>query len=235
MFNAVVTGASRGIGRFIVKELCNKGWRVLGIARSSVDLESLRNELKGCFDYVTADLSDLNSIDTVVNAVRDRFSNIHLLVNNAGAGLYKGVFEHNVGEVAGLVNLNMVTPVVLTIKLLPYMPKGSTVVFVITAAVFVAFRKLPVYGAAKAGLHYLVKIIGKELEEKGVNVIRVYPGYVDTDFHIRGGYRGGGRGVKPEVVAKKIVEAVEKRKKVVYTPWYMVFARLLSGFDHPVL
>lgn len=232
---ALVTGASRGIGKCIVRELHSRGWLIIGVARSREDLEELRVELGDRFDYITADLSRVDDVSKIVNYVREKHGRVDLLVNNAGAGLYKSVLEHSVEDIVGLTMLNMVSPLLLAKELIPYMDEGSTIVFVITVAMHVAFSKLPVYGASKLGLHYVVKILRKELEKKGINVVAVYPGYVKTDFHDRAGFRGGAKGLSPEAVAKAVVRAVEKGKKEVYVPSYFKLLKIIVGPLLPVI
>lgn len=227
---ALVTGASRGIGKHIVRELNSRGWFVLGIARGGEELEKLRRELGDRFEYVIADLAKPNEVTRVIDYVKTRFDKIDLLVNNAGAGLYKPVLQHNVEDIIDLTMLNMVSPIILTKELFHIMGKNSTIVFVITAAIHVAFSKLPLYGASKLALHYVVKILRRELGEKGINVIAVYPGYIKTDFHERAGYKGVDRGASPEAVAKAIVEAVEKRKREVYFPRYMKMLKIIGPY-----
>ncbi|MEM1662200.1 MAG: SDR family NAD(P)-dependent oxidoreductase [Desulfurococcaceae archaeon] len=227
---AVVTGASRGIGRSIVYELHNRGWFILGVARSRESLEELRRELGERFEYVTVDLSKVEDVYKVVDYVRDKFCKIDLLINNAGAGLYKSVLEHSVDDIVNLTMLNMVSPIVLTKELVPYMVEGSTIVFVVTVAIHVAFSKLPIYGASKLALHYVIKILRKELEKKKINVIGIYPGYVKTSFHEKAGYRDVGRGLSPEAVAKTVVKAIEKGKKEVYVPSYFKIIKFIEPY-----
>lgn len=227
---ALVTGASRGIGKHIVQELHSRGWFILGVARSSEELEKLREDLGERFEYVTADLSKPNEAIKIIDYVKNKFEKLDLLVNNAGAGLYKPVLQHTFEDIVNLAMLNMVSPIILTKELVSIMGRNSTVVFVITAAIHVAFSKLPLYGGSKLALHYIVKILRKELEEKGINVVAAYPGYVKTDFHERAGYRGVSRGASPEAVAKAIVDAIERRKKEVYVPRYLKILKLIGPY-----
>jgi short-subunit dehydrogenase len=109
------------------------------------------------------------------------------------------------------------------------MGKGSAVVMVITAGVHVAMKDLPVYGATKIALHYVSKVLRRELSARGIHLVEVYPGLIRTEFHERAGRRVSG-GVSPEKVAKAIIEAVEKRKKVVYVPRYLALIRIIGPY-----
>jgi len=225
---ALVTGASSGIGRELVKLLCSeKDNTVIGVARSEKALMELKEGFKECFIPVPADLSRMSGVDTVVREVREKLGELDLLVNNAGFGLYKKILEHTDEELLSMTMVNFITPILLTKKLLNIMKPGSTVVYVITAGVYVLLDDLPVYGATKTALHYAVNIIRRELEEKGIHVLTVYPGAVVTPFHEKAGYKIE-KGVKPEEVARAILEGVKKKKKEVYTPAYLSIAKILT-------
>jgi short-subunit dehydrogenase len=224
----IVTGASSGIGLELTKMLCLKGFRVIGVARNRERLESVRSELGNCFNYVVADLSTVDGISKVADSVKG-FGLIDVLVNNAGFGLYRRVLDYSVEDFVSMTMTNFVAPIALTRELLPYMGKGSAVVMVITAGVHVAMKDLPVYGATKIALHYVSKVLRRELSERGIHLVEVYPGLIRTEFHERAGRRVSG-GVPPEKVAKAIIEAVEKRKKVVYVPRYLALIRIIGPY-----
>ncbi|MCI4437635.1 MAG: SDR family NAD(P)-dependent oxidoreductase [Ignisphaera sp.] len=224
----IVTGASSGIGLELTKMLCSRGFRVIGVARNRERLEKIKSELGNCFDYVVADLSTVDGIRSVADSVKG-FGSIDVLVNNAGFGLYRRVLDHSLEDLVSMTMTNFVAPIALTRELLKYMGKGSSVVMVITAGIHVALKDLPVYGATKIALHYVSKVLRRELSEKGIHLVEVYPGLIRTEFHERAGRKISG-GVPPENVAKAIIEAVEKRKKVVYVPRYLALLRILGPY-----
>jgi short-subunit dehydrogenase len=225
---SIVTGASSGIGRELARILCrDKKSVVLGVGRSVERLAKLSEQLGECFIPVQADLSRVDGVRIVVEAARRHLGEVDLLVNNAGAGLYKRVVEHSEEELISLTNVNFISPILLTRGLLDCMKPGSVVVFVITAGVHVLLESLPIYGATKAALHYAVKALRKELKERGVHVLAVYPGSVKTEFHERAGYELK-RGLDPRRVALEIVRGVEKKKSELYIPGYLSIAKLLT-------
>lgn len=224
----VVTGASSGIGLELLKMLCSMGFSVIGVARNRVRLEKIKSELGNCFEYIVADLSTVNGIRNVALSVKD-FGIIDVLVNNAGFGLYKKVLDHSIEDVVSMTLTNFIAPIALTRELLPYMGRGSVVVMVITAGIHVAMKDLPIYGATKIALHYASKVLRKELGEKGIHLVEVYPGLIRTEFHERAG-RKISSGITPEKVAKAIIEAVEKKKKVVYVPRYLALIRIIGPY-----
>lgn len=227
MRNAVVTGASSGIGRELAKLLCKKGFRVLGVGRDVKALEGLKSEVDG-FEFIACDLSDLGCVSEISSGVAASYSPLDLLVNNAGYGSAKKLIEMTAEEVVNMTLVNFIAPVVLTRELLPYMRSGSTVVNVVTAGVHILMTQAPLYGATKIALHYASGALRRELKERGVHLVEVFPGVVRTKFHERAGMRAPMRGVPPEQAARIILGAVEKKKGRVYIPWYVGFLRLLG-------
>jgi short-subunit dehydrogenase len=89
--------------------------------------------------------------------------------------------------------------------------------------------ELPVYGAVKLALHYVVEDLRAELEERGVRVLAVYPGLVRTEFHRRAGRNVEG-GVDPAKVAREVAHAISKGRKRLYVPRYLAMLRLLGPY-----
>lgn len=230
----VVTGASSGIGRELSRLFClEKKASVVGVGRDTGALGELRRELGECFYPVVADLSTLSGVETVVNEASKFLGGVDVLVNNAGLGFYKKITEHSTEELVSEVMVNFVAPLVLTGRLLPLMRPGSIVVFVITAGVYVLMESLPVYGAAKAGLHYAVKALRRELRSRGIHVLAVYPGVVKTRFHERAGVRIE-RGEDPSKVAHKILRAIDRKQTTLHIPRYLALTKILACIQPPV-
>jgi len=235
--NVVVTGASSGIGRALCELLCTSkpNVKVLGIARNELALKELKSKYGEKFNYLTTDLSEVDSTYEIVKVVKDSLGYIDVLVNNAGFGIYKDILSHDVKEVIDLVNVNFITPILLTKELIRFMREGSTVVNVITAGIYVLMSKLPIYGASKLALHYATEVLRRELSRKSINVISVYPGIIKTEFHRRAGMGNVRGGVEADKVAKAIVKAIEEGRKEVYVPRYLKILKLFGPKLIPLL
>lgn len=234
MLRCVVTGASSGIGLELSRLLCRDyGARVIGVGRNEHRLRELEKEFSNCFSYILADLSSLQDIDRAVEKIRQFLTTVDILVNNAGFGLYKPILEHRDEEVVSMAMANFASPIILVRRLLPLMPRGSTVVMVITAGVHVLMRDLPLYGATKIALHYSSEALRYELERYGINLLAVYPGAVKTEFHRRAG-RELENGLEPIHVARAILKAVEKKKKRIYIPQHLSIARIFGPYLPPL-
>ncbi|MEM1983157.1 MAG: SDR family NAD(P)-dependent oxidoreductase [Sulfolobales archaeon] len=226
----VVTGASSGIGRALCESILNNRTDVIivGVGRNEEALKELKSLYGERFNYVVADLSNIDGIYKVVNFVGSYLGHVDVLVNNAGFGIYKDLLNHSDEDIYGLINVNFVAPIILTRELLRFMSSGSVVVNVLTAGIYVLMRKLPVYGAVKLGLYYITKALKHQLSDKGINVISVFPGIINTEFHKRAGLKNIKGGVPADSVAKAIIEAIEKGKKEVYVPRYLRILKLFG-------
>jgi len=231
--NVLITGASSGIGRALSLKGCGKdGWKILGVGRNREALEEIKRTCDSTFEYAVYDLSDLSSIRGLVQVVEESFAPLDLLINNAGFGAYRSILEMTDSEVISMTSVNFIAPLLLTKNLVEKMKEGSAVVNVISGGAFVLMRKLPLYGATKLALHYASEALRRELEERGIHLMNVYPGVVLTNFHSRAGSRASMNGLNPEEVAEAIYDGIAKRKKNVYIPKYLKLAKLLFG---PVL
>jgi hypothetical protein len=177
---ALVTGGSKGIGEAVVATLRDAGGRVLTAARSRPE------NLPRTDEFVTADVATAQGCAVVANAVRDRLVGIDIIVHVVGgssapAGGF-AVLDDNEWHKA--LDQNLLAAVRLDRALLPSMiEQGSGVIIHITSIQ----SRLPLpeatiaYAAAKAALSNYSKALSKEVSPKGVRVVRVSPGWVETD------------------------------------------------------
>ena len=226
---ALVTGATGGIGRLLVKALIDEGYRVVGVGRRREKLEELK--ALGDFDYIVADLSEPNSTKRIAKALRELgIGELDLLVNNAGYAIRKPLLEHSDEELERLFKVNVLVPVELTRELLPLLKPGSTVVFVISGVAFVNVPELPSYCAAKGALHYLAVNLERELKERGIRVMRVYPKQVKTEFFTRNNVPYPKGSIEPEDVVRAIIKGLRKGKREVFVPGYLKLVKYLPNW-----
>jgi NAD(P)-dependent dehydrogenase (short-subunit alcohol dehydrogenase family) len=177
---ALVTGASKGIGYAVANRLYVEGARVLATARTA------RPGLPDGIQYVAADLASVVGCGIVADSVRDRLGGIDIIVHVVGgtsapAGGFAVLDDH---EWQRAFDLNLFPAVRLDRALLPALiAQGSGVIVHITSIQ----SRLPLadatiaYAAAKAALANYSKGLSKEVSPKGVRVVRVSPGWVETD------------------------------------------------------
>lgn len=227
MRTALVTGATGGIGRLLVEGLIERGYRVVGVARSEERLRKLREGMSS-FEYVVADLSNENFSDKILEGLeRLGVEEVNLLVNNAGFAVRKPLLEHSSEELEKLFRVNSLAPVELTKALLPMLPEDSTVVFIISGVAFINVPELPSYCAAKGALHYLSVNLERELRARRIHVMRVYPKHVKTGFWSGRVPKGS---IEPERVARAVLKGLEKGKREVFVPGYLRFVKYLPNW-----
>jgi NAD(P)-dependent dehydrogenase (short-subunit alcohol dehydrogenase family) len=230
---ALVTGGTKGVGAAVVQGLCEAGMQVMATARSvpAYGTEGVR--------YVAADLSTPEGAAGVAQSVLQHWGGIDVLVNVFGGSSAPGGSFATLGDTqwSEELNQNLMSAVRLDRALLPAMlAQGSGVIVHVSSIQ----RMLPLpestiaYAAAKAALSTYSKALSKEVTPKGVRVLRVSPGWVETEAAValaerlaadagtdyEGGKRiimqslGGiplGRPAKPQAVADLITFLVSPR------------------------
>ncbi|WP_209476569.1 SDR family NAD(P)-dependent oxidoreductase [Thermococcus stetteri] len=227
MKTALVTGATGGIGKLLVEGLVERGYRVVGVARNEEKLRELQERLQA-FEYIVADLTAEDFPSTILKGLeRLGVQNIDLLINNAGLAVRKPLLEHSEVELENLFRVNALAPVELTRAVLPMLPKGSSVVFIISGVAFVNVPEIPSYCAAKGALHYLTVNLENELRVRGIHIMRVYPKQVKTGFWNGKVPKGS---IEPERVARAVLKGLEKGKREVFVPGYLKLVKYLPNW-----
>jgi len=185
--NVLITGASRGIGRYIAYAIARQGGNVALLALPS-DLKSLQNlEAKLTkFNIIAksfaADLSDSRQINDVTKKIVSEFGKIDILINNAAIESV-GIFVHQTEQVIEkTIAVNLFAPILMTKRLLPdmLMKKSGHVVVISSFAGKLGSPYQSVYSATKAGLIKWALGMKRELRGSGVSFSAISPGYVSN-------------------------------------------------------
>ena len=190
---ALVTGASRGIGRAIALQLAQRGYDLLLIARSEAQLIALAQEISQQHQrqaqVLALDLAAPSAAETVAAWATGQTEHLAVLVNNAGYGLWGRFEQLNLAEQQNMLQLNMALPVALTHALLPALhrvPKAF-VLNVASTAAYQAVPSLALYAASKAFLLSFSRGLRYELKTTNVSVTCLSPGATTTSFADRAG------------------------------------------------
>ena len=180
---AIVTGGSRGLGLALVQGLADHGWNVVTDAR---DDASLRAAVTG-LDHVVAvpgDLTDRAHRVAVVEAAVSLGGDVDLVVNNAG-GLgpspLPALADVPLAALADLFDVNVVAPLGLIQEVLPHLSADAVVVGVTSDAAVEAYEGWGVYGATKAALDQITRVLAAERPD--LRVLSVDPGDMRTQMH----------------------------------------------------
>jgi uncharacterized protein len=224
---AVVTGASSGIGEATARELARRGWRCVLVARRQERLEPLAAELGGEFEL--CDVSDREAVERTAAAILSRHPRIDLLVNNAGIPGRADFLALDPNRIEAVLRTNYLGGVWCVRALEPGLQPGSHVVNVVSVAGTVAFAPAGPYAASKHAQLAFSRSLTGLLGPRGVQVHTVLPGFVETEgFPQKTVLRSPffrRAVVGPELVATRLVDAVEKGKRELFVPrWYRVFA-----------
>ncbi len=226
---ALITGASKGIGKAIAEELASKGFNVLLVARSEELLQKTADTITSRYtvkaDFLALDLAGLNAAQNVYDWVRAKNYAVSAVVNNAGYGL-SGPFEkYTLEEHLNMMQLNMQTMVGIIRLFLPdlHQRKRAYILNIASSAAYQAVPKLSLYAATKAFVLAFSRGLHQELDKTGITVTCVSPGATDTDFPNRA--QLGEKGMKaaekfnmtPQVVASMAVKAMLAGKAEVIT------------------
>lgn len=185
-FKAVVTGGSDGIGLAIATAFASEAAELWLIARNGDKLAAAADDLRGngaTVNCTSADLTDPAAIQQVHAAITRSWDAIDVLVNNAGMARFTDFANVSHDEIQAQVQLNLLTPFLLTQTLLPLLVKAQGNVINISSTS--AHRLIPgrpasVYAMTKGGLNSLTKALALELGPVGVRVNAIAPGTINT-------------------------------------------------------
>jgi NAD(P)-dependent dehydrogenase (short-subunit alcohol dehydrogenase family) len=188
---ALVTGASRGLGRALLGELARAGARVVGVARGAAELAAAVEELRGQgFDAhaLPADVGEVEAIYPLAGAAQALVGPIDVLVHDAstiGPTPLRPLLDTECEEFTRVLEVNLLGPFRLTRAIVGGMiVRGSGLVVSISSdAAVAAYPSWGPYGASKAALDHLTRTWAAELDGTGVIAVSIDPGEMDTEMH----------------------------------------------------
>src|SRR5687767_4482691 len=184
---AIVTGAARGIGRAIATALCREGARVM---IADLNAEQARETAAALSDEgfqaaaVSADVTDPAQVQEMVNATVSQFGAVDLLVNNAGVGLNRPFLQTTPEEWERTIRINLNGTFFCSQAAACWMSSngGGSIVNVASISGVRGAQNRSAYGASKAGVILLTKVMALELASSNIRVNAVAPGPVATDM-----------------------------------------------------
>jgi len=233
---AVITGASRGIGAEYARALAAQGYDLLLVARDSTRLETLRHELHHVYQREiwteSLDLSQPQAAETLYNLARSYRTEVSLLINNAGFGVYGHFVEMPLSTIREMLQLHMNT-IVESIRLfLPDMlaRKRGAMITVASVAGFFPIPYITEYAATKAFLIAFSEGLARETQNQGVTIQVCCPGFTDTDFHQTAGHQPKHVffAQSPQQVVQASLQALQSKRTLVTIGWQGHLASWIS-------
>jgi 3-oxoacyl-[acyl-carrier protein] reductase len=181
---ALITGASRGIGRAIAEKLADDGFFIVGTATTDSGAEAISTYLGDKGKGVKLDVTDSDSVSEVIKKIIDDFGYPAVLVNNAGVTRDNLLMRMKDDEWDTVINTNLTSIYRMSKAVLRGMTKAKAGRIINISSVVGATGNLGQanYAAAKAGMVGFTKSLAKEVGSRNITVNTIAPGFIDTDM-----------------------------------------------------
>jgi hypothetical protein len=232
--NIVIFGATSAIAEATSRLWVSRGCSLFLVARNAGKLSAVRDDLRTRaapsqhIEIAIADLNDFGRHATLIEEADRALGGLDAALVAHGSLPVQSECERSVEQTMAEITTNALSPLSLLTLLANYFEKRGrgSIVAIGSVAGDRGRKSNYVYGAAKGMVNLFLQGLRNRLAGKGVSVITVKPGFVDTpmtkDFD-----RSGALWAQPETIAHGIVRAVERRKNVVYLPWFWRYIMLV--------
>ncbi|TDE06103.1 3-ketoacyl-ACP reductase [Flavobacterium hiemivividum] len=185
--NALITGAGKGIGKAIAIALAKEGVNVILVARTQSDLDEVAKEVNNLGVKsltLTADVSDISSVNTAVAAALDKFKTIDILINNAGIAAFGKILEMEPTAWERIIQVNLMGTYYTTRAVLPNMIERQTgdIINISSTAGLKGNASTSAYSASKFAVLGLTESLMQEVRKHNIRVTALTPSTVATDM-----------------------------------------------------
>ncbi|MBU0757803.1 MAG: SDR family NAD(P)-dependent oxidoreductase [Nanoarchaeota archaeon] len=248
---ALITGATGGLGTELCKLFAKDCKKLILLARNKEKIDHLEKKLKSLNAQIRIeshilDLSDGKAVKKTIEAIKTSNKNIDILINNAGIGTHGSLFSSNTEDVEKLMDLNLRTPLLLTLGLkeLLYASDESYLVNIGTVAERIAMPVMGAYSVSKSGLYMFSRVLAIEGRKNNLKVLHVTLGPMndknfDSNLLTKGGLKKN-TVFKTAIdkVARKIILGIRDNRRHLTVPFYFsglicldrLFGRTLDNF-----
>ena len=185
---ALVTGGTSGIGKEIVKELLEKGCKVITCYASNIDAA---NKTKEEFNsdnlfIIKCDVSNENEVIEMFNMIKDKFGSLDYLVNNAGTFIDNYIKDFDIDDFKKVLDVNLLGKVICTKHAYELLNKNGSIVNITSHLGVVPCEESPAYCAAAAGIINFTKATALEYADKKIRANSISPAFTPTPLSLRG-------------------------------------------------
>jgi 3-oxoacyl-[acyl-carrier protein] reductase len=185
--NALITGAGKGVGKAVAIALAQEGVNVILTARTTADIENTANEVK---QYgvkalaITADVSDINSVNAAVEKALAEFGTIDILINNAGIGKFGKFLELTPDDFEHIIKVNLFGTYYATRAVLPGMveKQAGDIINISSTAGLKGGAVTSAYSASKFAVMGLTESLMQEVRKYNIRVTALTPSTIATDM-----------------------------------------------------
>ncbi len=224
---AIVTGASRGIGQVIAQTLAQKGVKIIAIARSMDNLSKtcqLIEDNGGQATPIMADMTQIETIESLIEKATSVYGRLDFLVNNAGIEQYQHFKNYDSEYIDNCLITNLHAPILLSKAILPQFLEQDSghIINIASLAGKKGVSYNSIYSASKSGLIMWTDAMRQELSQTGVNISVVCPGFIRDSgmFHDSGQSAPKLLGSSlPQDVAKGVIKSIQNNSaEVIVNP-----------------
>ncbi|VVC75720.1 Sulfoacetaldehyde reductase [Aquicella siphonis] len=215
---ALITGATRGIGKALAEIFARHGYSLILIARNAEELRQIQADLQTRFQcqsrILSADLAKADSITLIMETFRDEMNQVDVLINNAGFGFAKSFTDISLEDTTAMLDVNVSALTRLSHAVLPYMQarRRGHVLNVASTAAYAPGPYMAVYYASKAYVLSFSEALYEEYKNAGVSISVLCPGVTRTSFQERAGMQDTlmVSGMLPVMTAEKVAQLAYK-------------------------
>lgn len=180
---AIVTGASRGLGRAMVVALVEQGMKVIAVARSMDELQQLQETAPDQIKAIQCDMMDRKAVAALATLAVDNFGRLDVVVNNAGIAPAGKFIDQDQEEWDRVMAVNVTAPAILSREALKHMTeRGSGKIINIASTSGILGKAMLVsYSSSKGALLQFTKALSAEVAKLGIQVNAIAPGAFETD------------------------------------------------------
>lgn len=183
-----ITGANRGLGQQMCKDVMSEGATVVAVGRDRAALDVTLSQLQSGAPTlpVVCDLTDEDSVHAAVATVREQLGRIDVLVNNAGVAIERMAIRLPAGELRQTLDVNVIGTWTMTHAVGDLMSEtgGGKIINIASVMAFVSVPGLLAYGVSKAAVVQMTRMLAVEWARYGITVNCIAPGYFPTDINI---------------------------------------------------
>ncbi len=219
--NALVTGAGKGIGKAIAIALAQEGVNVALLARTTSQLEAVANDVEALgvkAVVVTADVTDMQSVNLAVDKVHEQLGSIDILINNAGIAAFGKFLELEPAQWENIIKVNLMGPYYVTRAVLPDMidRQAGDIINISSTAGLKGAPVTSAYSASKFGLIGMSESLMQEVRKHNIRVTTLTPSTVATELAIDLKLTDGNpdKVMQPEDFAELIIAQLKLNRRV---------------------